>query len=95
MVNRTAQELDRWENEGGALRAEHQRFLVGLTETEAGALKNLDAAGGHREAHAKDDGEAMKLLVRRHFVKRSAYKAGLVTYEITNAGREFVRDLQS
>ena len=95
MADRTAQELDRWENEGGALPAERQRFLRSLTETEAATLKNLDASGGHREAQPKDDGGAMKRLVRRRFVKRSAYKAGLVTYEITNTGRELVRGLQS
>src|SRR6185312_16963665 len=93
--DRAVYELDRWENEGGALPTGHRRFIAGLsTETEE-VLKDLDTMGGHREGRTKDEGGAMKFLVGQNFVKRSAYKGGLVTYEITNTGRELVRGLQS
>jgi len=93
--NRIGHELDRWENEGGALRTGDRRFIAGLTTETEKALKDLDTAGGHREERTKDDGGAMKFLVRQNFVKRSAYKGGLVTYDITSTGRELVRGLQS
>jgi len=93
--NRIGQELDRWENEGGALRTVDRRFIAGLTTETEKALRDLDTAGGHREERTKNECGAMKFLVRHNFVQRSAYKGGLVTYDITNTGRELVRGLQS
>jgi len=93
-IDRMARELDRWENEGGALLTGHRHFIAGLTIETEKVLKELDAAGGRRKGHAKDEGRAIKFLVKRQFVKCSASEGGFVTYDITNAGRELVRGLQ-
>ena len=93
--NRTGQELDRWENEGGALRTVDRRFIAGLTTETEQTLADLDREGGHREGRTKDEGSAMKFLVRHHFVNRCAYNGDLVAYEITKTGRELVRGMQS
>ena len=86
-------ELDSWENEGDAILT-RGRFLTGFTTETERALKDLDTAGGHREERT-NEGKAMKLLVGQQFVKRRVYKGGLVTYEITDTGRELMRGLNS
>ena len=100
--NRQAQELDRRENGerkgarlkiGSAGHNEHDRFLADLLEETARVLKDLDAAGGHDEAHTDVQREAMTDLIRQHLVNRTTYKDGLVIYEITEAGRAYVRGL--
>jgi hypothetical protein len=127
-IDKQPRELDRWENEGGALPAEgsragtpvrtlekglmpsagddlvkakigptrrgaHDLFFADLMRKAVKVLKNLDATGGHGEAHTDVQREAMTVLMRQHFVNRTIYKAGLVIYEITNAGRQYVHDL--
>ena len=50
-------------------------------------LIELDAAGGHCEAFSSAHREAMIALMEARLVHRVTYKAGLVIYEITDAGR--------
>ena len=101
---------DRQENEGGApsvingaIRANsgpdrpngHDRFVADLMEETARVLKDLNAAGGHDEAHSEGQRQAMIDLMGRRLVNRTTYKHGLVIYEITDAGRAYVRALPS
>jgi hypothetical protein len=99
---------DRQENEGGtpsvisgAIRVPtdrpngHDRFVADLMEETARVLKDLNAAGGHDEAHSDGQRQAMIDLMGRRLVNRTTYKHGLVIYEITDAGRDYVRGLPS
>jgi hypothetical protein len=101
---------DRQENEGGApsvisgaIRVNggserpngHDRFVADLLEETAKVLKDLNAAGGHDEAHSDGQRQAMMDLMVRRLVNRTTYKHGLVIYEITDAGRDYVRGLPS
>jgi hypothetical protein len=51
------------------------------------ALHELEDAGGHSEALSIPHQQALRALMQDHLVRRVAYKAGLVIYEITKAGR--------
>ncbi len=129
-IDKQPHELDRWENEGGALPAEkasdgapaglsekallplagrevvqvkigptrpaaHDRFFANLKEVTANNLKNLEATGGHGEAHTELQREKKTVLARQHFSNRATYRANLVNCEITNAGRQHARGLSS
>ena len=69
-------------------------FATLMAET-AKVLKDLDEAGGHDEAHTEIQRAAMTALMRQRLVDRKTYKDGLVIYEITEAGRDYVRGLPS
>jgi len=71
------------------------QFVTELLEETANALKDLDAAGGHGEAHTEGQREAMTDLLGQRLVNRKTYKHGLVIFEITDAGRDYVRGLSS
>ena len=64
------------------------QFVTELLEETANALKDLDAAGGHGEAHTEGQREAMTDLLGQRLVN-------LVIFEITDAGRDYVRGLSS
>lgn len=70
-------------------------FAAKLPEEAVKALKDLDAAGGHGEAHTESQRRAMADLLRQRLVNRTTYKNGLVIFEITDAGRAHVRGLSS
>jgi hypothetical protein len=110
MTQRDKQSLapDRRENDGGApslisgaIRVPpdrpngQDRFVADLLEETARVLKDLNAAGGHDEAHSDGQRQAMIDLMSRRLVNRTTYKHGLVIYEITDAGRDYVRGLPS
>jgi len=57
-------------------------------------LIELDAAGGHCEALSSAHGHALYALMEARLVHRVAYPAGLVIYEITDAGRRLSADLK-
>jgi hypothetical protein len=98
-------ELDRWENEGGRLAEKAKggidrgpwvgRPVEGPSRKNAMLLKALAAAGGSGEAHSDMYRQAMAALMKTRLVTCITYRAGLVIYEITDAGRKFVRDLPS
>jgi hypothetical protein len=51
------------------------------------ALHELEDAGGHSEAFSIPHQQALRALMQDRLVRRVVYKAGLVIYEITKAGR--------
>lgn len=55
--------------------------------SDMSVLLELDAAGGHSEAFSKTHGLALTALAEARLVRRVTYPAGLVIYEITDAGR--------
>ena len=56
-------------------------------QAAASALVELEAAGGHSEALSAAHRRALTALMQDRLVQRVTYKAGLVIYEITEAGR--------
>ena len=50
-------------------------------------LVALDEAGGHCEALSPAHRQALRVLTDERLVRRVVYPAGLVIYEITDAGR--------
>jgi len=57
-------------------------------------LIELDDAGGHSEALSSAHGLALGALIEARLVHRVTYPAGLVIYEITEAGRRISTDLK-
>jgi hypothetical protein len=57
-------------------------------------LVELDAAGGHCEALSSVHRRALSALIEAHLVHRVTYPAGLVIYEITDAGRRMSAGLK-
>ena len=59
-------------------------------EPDMRILADLDAKGGHGEAAADWQGAALAALMDARFIERTAYRGGLVMYEITKSGRRFL-----
>ena len=59
----------------------------GPPQVDMNVLIELDAAGGHCEALSRTHGLALSALMQARLVQRVTYPAGLVIYEITDAGR--------
>lgn len=57
------------------------------TRGAVATLIELEAAGGHCEALSKAHRKTLTALVEARLVHRVTYKAGLVVYQITEAGR--------
>jgi hypothetical protein len=92
-------ELDRWEDEGGALPAENadragDRSAANVSKRYAALLKDIDATGGYHEPLTEKQRHALMALIEMRLVARTTYRAGLVTYGLSEAGRRIVEDLQ-
>ena len=66
---------------------ELQEHLQPKSTSSLNVLIELDAAGGHSEAFSETHGLALTALMEARLVRRVTYPAGLVIYEITDAGR--------
>ena len=66
---------------------ENTEHLRPEPQSDMNVLIELDAAGGHSEAFSKTHGLALTALMEARLVRRVTYPAGLVIYEITDAGR--------
>lgn len=91
-------ELDRWEDEGGALLVPaakpspaHDRS-ADVSKGNAALLKDLDAAGAYHEPLPDMQRQALMALIEMRLVDRTIYRAGLVTYGLSDAGRRFVEN---
>lgn len=73
---------------------ENSEFPVLRHPVDMNVLVELDAAGGHCEALSSTHGHALNALIEAHLVHRVTYPAGLIIYEITDAGRRMSADLR-
>ena len=89
-------ELDRWEDEGGALLVPAakpspagDRSIAPMSKRNAALLKDLDATGGYHESLSERQRQALMALIEMRLVHRTTYRAGRVTYGLSDAVRRF------
>lgn len=73
---------------------ENREFTCLRHPVDMNVLIELDAAGGHCEALSSAHRHALRALTEARLVHRVTYPAGLVIYEITDAGRRMSADLK-
>ena len=71
------------------------RLLLDPSSLSAAVLKELYATGGHDAAPPHLNAKEMATLVDGGLVNGISYKEGLIIHDITDLGRQFVRDLLS